>query len=253
MMEHDLYLMVDWFKANKLLLNLSKTVAMRFWTSTNKFELKIENFVIPLVESTKFLGVHIDNQLTWHEHANYLINKLNTNRQLLSMGKHILDKNCLCNVYFAHVHSHLNYGLLAWGTMVSTTQLKELWKIQQQCVELISKSKDSGTGEHMRSLNIMTLDKMIQLSLCKLGYKITHKVLPTLLLMIFNANRGKKTHRYPTRNRQTSNVQRHHSTKFNRSFLCQSIMEYSKLSEHLKRETHPTHFERLLKKHVSQL
>ena len=80
MMGHDHYLMVDWFNANKLSLNLSKTVAMRFWTSTNKFELKIENFVIPLVESTKFLGVHIDNQLAWHEHANYLINKLNTNR-----------------------------------------------------------------------------------------------------------------------------------------------------------------------------
>ena len=154
-----------------------------------------------------------------------------------------------------HVHSHLNYGLLAWGSMVSTTQLKELQKIQQQCVELISKLKDSDAGKHMRFLNIMTLDKMIQLSLCKLGYKIyiTHKVLPTLLLMIFNAHRGKKTHRYLTRNRQTPNVQRHHSTKFNRSFLCQSIMEYSKLSENLKRETHPTQFERLLKKHVSQL
>ena len=61
MLEHDLCLMVDWFKSNKLSLNLNKTVAMHFWTNNSKFELKIEDFVIPLVESTKFLGVHINN------------------------------------------------------------------------------------------------------------------------------------------------------------------------------------------------
>ena len=80
MMEYDLQVMVDWFKATKLSLNLSKTVSMRFWTSTDNFELKIENFVIPLVTNTKFLGVHIDNQWTWYVHVNHLIEKLNTNR-----------------------------------------------------------------------------------------------------------------------------------------------------------------------------
>ena len=73
MVEYDLQIMVDWFKANKLSLNLSKTVAMKFWTKKDKFELKIYNYVIPLVASAKFLRVHIDNQLTWYVHANHLM------------------------------------------------------------------------------------------------------------------------------------------------------------------------------------
>ena len=80
MMEYDLQIMLDRFKANKLSLNLCKTMAMKFWTNKDKFELKIDNYVIPLIASTKFLGVHIDNQLTWYVHANHLIEKLNTNR-----------------------------------------------------------------------------------------------------------------------------------------------------------------------------
>ena len=165
----------------------------------------------------------------------------------------MLDETCLRNVYFTHIHSHLNYGILAWGSMLSSTQLKELWKMQQQCVQLVSKLNDKNINRQMRTLHIMSVDNMIRLSLCKLGYKITHEVLPIPLLKIFNSHGGKKTHQYPMRNRQTSNVQKHHSAKFNKSFLCQSILEFSKLNDNLKREKHLTRFEKLLKKHISLL
>ena len=62
---------------------------------------------------------------------------------------------------------------------------------------------------------------------------------------------GRKTHHYPMRNRQTPNVQKHRDTKFNKSFLFQSILEFSKLG--LKREKHSARFNRLLKKHISTL
>ena len=79
-MEHDLHLMANWFSANKLLLNLSKTVAMKFWSGTNNFDLKLDGYKLPLVTSTKFLGVNIDNTLNWHTHVNQLIKRLNTNK-----------------------------------------------------------------------------------------------------------------------------------------------------------------------------
>ena len=106
----------------------------------------------------------------------------------------MLDETCLRNVYFVHIHSHLNYGILAWGSMLSTTQLKELQKIQQHWVQLVSKLNDKNINRQMRTLHIMSVDNMIRLSLCKLGYKITHEVLPTPLLKIFNSHRGRKTH-----------------------------------------------------------
>ena len=41
MLEHDLQHMVDWFSANKLSLNLNKTVAMKFWNNDTNLELKV--------------------------------------------------------------------------------------------------------------------------------------------------------------------------------------------------------------------
>ena len=79
-LEHDLNLMIDWFKANKLSLNLSKTVGIKFWDNKTNMSLHVDNINIQMTECTKFLGVYIDYKLAWHIHVNHLLNTLNTNR-----------------------------------------------------------------------------------------------------------------------------------------------------------------------------
>ena len=192
MLEHNLSLMTDWFNANKLSLNLHKTVAMQFWNNNANLELHVGDLRIPQVECTQFLGVLIDKQLTWHDHVNHLVNKLSNNKRLMSLGKNLLDKNNLRNVYFAHIHLHLNYGLLVWGSMISNSHLKELSKLQSQCVELIMHTRSTDISPSLRLLNILPLNRMIQLSLCKLGHHMTHKLLPQPLQNILNADGGKK-------------------------------------------------------------
>ena len=62
---HNMGLLMDWFQANKLSLNLSKTVVMQFWPHRKKkINVVIGDYVIPSVESTRFLGVILDNKLT---------------------------------------------------------------------------------------------------------------------------------------------------------------------------------------------
>ena len=48
-----------------------------------------------MVEGTKFLVVQIDNQLTWHNHVNRVINKPHSNRRLMALGKNLLDRDSL--------------------------------------------------------------------------------------------------------------------------------------------------------------
>ena len=100
MLEHDLNLMTDWFNANKLSLNLHKTAAMQFWNNKTSLELRVDNIKIPVVESTKFLGVQIDNQLTWHNHANRLSNKLSINKRLMAKIKMFSGTTLLYFVYW---------------------------------------------------------------------------------------------------------------------------------------------------------
>ena len=124
MMEHDLCLMQSWFSANKLSLNISKTVAIKFWHNSSNFRVSINNKIVPTVDSTKFLGLHTDSTLSWHYHMNHLINRLN--KCLLMMSRNLLNTQCLKNVYFSHIHSHLNYGLTVWGSMGSATEINSL-------------------------------------------------------------------------------------------------------------------------------
>ena len=74
----DLENISDWFKANFLTLNLSKTVAMLFSPKKNPTPpvIKFSETVILFVEKTKFLGIWIDSKLSWNAHVNSLTLKL---------------------------------------------------------------------------------------------------------------------------------------------------------------------------------
>ena len=84
LMMHDLKLLDDWFKANQLSLNLSKTVFMNFWQKGKIIQLELDKVKIPTVTTTKFLGVYLDNQLNWKYHTTSLYNKIQSNKYLLS-------------------------------------------------------------------------------------------------------------------------------------------------------------------------
>ena len=66
--EHDISLLLDWFRANKLTLNLSKTQFLLFKTHTNvkSFNIEIHDIIIHPSNSCKFLGVILDENLTGH-------------------------------------------------------------------------------------------------------------------------------------------------------------------------------------------
>ena len=100
---------------------------------------------------------------------------------------------------------------------------------------MTSKSNQQPIHEDFKKLRIQKLEDMINVELAIFGYNISNKKLPKPLLDMLNARGGKKTHRYPTHEKTTLNVQQHTSQMFNRSFLCQSIVEYNKLSDKEKR------------------
>ena len=78
--DHDLNMLLNWFKANKLSLNLQKTVMMWFGKNSNNVKIKMNDITIPTSKYTKFLGVYLDDELTWHIHINYVLDKIRTNK-----------------------------------------------------------------------------------------------------------------------------------------------------------------------------
>ena len=65
---HDLEIISDWFRANKLTLNVDKTVCMVFPPKKSKeinIDVKLFDQSLPVQTSTKFLGVWLDSHLDW--------------------------------------------------------------------------------------------------------------------------------------------------------------------------------------------
>ena len=77
--------------------------------------LKINNHDIERVNTMKFLGVLLDDNLSWKEHIKYLENKIAKNIGLMYRAKPFLDKESLLASYYSYINSYQNYANLAWG------------------------------------------------------------------------------------------------------------------------------------------
>ena len=171
-------LLMCWYKANKLSLNLGKTVLLKYWPDAMGFNIMIDGVEIKNEKYTKFLGIFIDDCLTWKEHANKVINRVHVNRKLLCNGKKLLNTKCLRNVYHAHIHSHLTYGLVVWGSMLNCKDSESIYKVQKQCIQTITNSAQrTHTDPLFKKLHILHFLDMIKTELAKLAFRVTNELL----------------------------------------------------------------------------
>ena len=157
----ELLTLNDYFKANKLKLNVDKTKMVCFNRGKkNLSELGMvcmDGKPIGQEESTKFLGITIDKSLTWENHCNNVANKMSRNAGILNRVKNYLPVSSMCTLYNSLIFPHYSYGLEAWGTC-NKKYLKRITKIQKKAVRSITKSHWlSHTEPRMRKLNILTI------------------------------------------------------------------------------------------------
>ena len=133
--ECDVRSIIDWFRANKLTLNPSKTICIVFNPPGHKkitVELEFGDVKLKSSNTTKFLGVWIDNCLNWNEHLKQLMIKLKRNLGLLRNSKNFLPKHGMKLLYYAQFYSHLSYGISIWGCMIKKEQLNKIDKLQKR-------------------------------------------------------------------------------------------------------------------------
>ena len=107
----------EWFKSNKLSLNVRKTNYIFFHKKRKKDdiplklpELLINNNRIDRVNSTKFLGIIPNEHLSLENHINVIENKISKNSGLIYKAQHLLSKANLLSLYYSFIHCYLNYG-----------------------------------------------------------------------------------------------------------------------------------------------
>ena len=83
---------------------------------------------IKIATKVKYLGVIIDNKLKFKDHINFVKTKISRSVSILGKVKNYLDLTSLLKLYYALIHSQINYGLIVWGNTYSSylTRLKIL-------------------------------------------------------------------------------------------------------------------------------
>ena len=112
-----LQLVDQWLIANRLSFNVSKTKYVLFRTAQSKLATKKQDLVlqqnkIEQVECIEFLGVYIQEHLTWSRHINRLISKLRSVFGTVIKVKSLLSKRSLLLLYHSLINSQLSYCIL---------------------------------------------------------------------------------------------------------------------------------------------
>ena len=91
------------------------------------------------VKSVKYLGVILDENVTWTEQIEYLSSKLSRSAGIFSKLRYYLKKDVLIRVYHALFNSHLQYGILCWGSTYESN-LNRLQVLQNRAIRNISRA-----------------------------------------------------------------------------------------------------------------
>ena len=197
----DLKCVSEWLRSNRLSLNVSKTKLL-FFRSKNKsiphnISIKIQDKRITPSSHVKYLGIFVDEHISWNYHVKELSNKLSRANGIISKLRHYAPKSAVLSVYYALFYSHMTYASLVW-TLTSKGNLGQISILQKKCIRLINFTQhNSHTSTLFAMDNLLKFENIITSNKLKLALDFKLKALPHELCNLFRLN--STVHSYCTR------------------------------------------------------
>ena len=187
-----------WLFINKLKLNLTKCKYMLFHfpqnnpRNTDLLTIKIDDTVIQRVTEFDFLGLLIDETLSWKPHINKISNKISRVLGIMNRLKNSLPQRVLLLIYNSLVVPHINYCITVWGF-----KNNRILKLQKRAVRLIFNSNYNAHTEPLfKKASILKVQDIFHLNMLKIYKKFIQGNIPSYFKSFFSF----RQHRYPMRN-----------------------------------------------------
>jgi hypothetical protein len=111
-----------------------------------KTQIIAPNSINANINSIKFLGLTIDNLLSWNDHIDVLTTKLSKASYAIRSVKPLLSMDSLRMIYFSYAHSVMSYGIIFWG---NSHLSNSIFKIQKRLIGIIT---NAGSRDSCREL-----------------------------------------------------------------------------------------------------
>ena len=177
-----------WLQGNKLSLNVVKAQAMiiDFKPKIKKLKnnpstlpsFKVGGEEIDLINETKYLGVVIDNCLTWESHISALHKKISRAIGLLNYARNFVQPSTLINLYRSIIEPHLSYCCSVWGSC-GASKLDMLQKLQNEVARIVTNSPFDASAAHLlQRLGWPSVQQLINKETGSMVYKSLNSLAP---------------------------------------------------------------------------
>ena len=197
----ELRLVKKWLDANKLSLNIDKTNYIIFHSSAvsvpSGSDIKIGKKHIKRVKFVKFLGLLLDEHLSWKYHLSELSKKLARTCGMFFKIRNLLPLDVLFCLHNALFLPFLQYGLIVWGQTYAS-YIDPIFKLQKKAVRAISfQPRMSPSLPIFNDFKLLKLSEIFELRLLTFVFDSINKTSPSCFHDFFLLSSS--VHQYSTR------------------------------------------------------
>ena len=239
-----------WFAVNHLSLSHEKTNYMFF--SNNRppenIMLKIGNCILSQVRAAKFLGVMIDDKLTWIDHIEYIKKKVSKCISIIFKVRYLLSTRWKLKLYKTFVLPLFNYCNIVWGS-APISHLRSLLVSQKKVLKMsLNLHRYSPTDFVYESSGCHSINNINKIHCCIFMYKYVHNILPNTFqnrYMYFS-----DSHSYFTRQERNIRLPFPRINIFKKSILYRGPLLWNELTLDIKNSTSLDNFKYNIKKYI---
>ena len=226
--------------ANVLTINPKKSVALIVSPNSNQKEdlqILINSSQIPNVQTTKYLGIEIDNDLSFSNHTSILTTKLSRLTGIFWKMKNYLTKDVLLKLYYALLYPHITYGIVLWGA-TPNAQLSRLKTIQNKIIKIIGGGewRERATPYYLQ-LDILKLDDVYKLEVGKLMFHNNKNNLPKPFEGYFTEAGMNHLHQTRASSQKLLKVCRFSKSRYQQSFKYQGVSIWNSIPNNIKQHS----------------
>ena len=193
---------LNWLNANRLALNLLKTVYM---VISNKKRVKLNILMngvkLTQVSTYKMLGLVLDDRLNFSAHCKMVSNNLARINFFLYKHKYFLDLNTKMLLYHSLAYPHLTYNNILWGH-APAKYLNQVAVRQNKIIRNVSGCASATEGySKIKILNIYQIHEHQSIIYM---FKINNQICPLPVIRTISTNQH--NHSYNTRFRNYINI-----------------------------------------------
>lgn len=234
----ELEILKKWLGSNSLAVNTEKT---KFMIIKNRFNnsdtmshsgVYIDNKKLEQVKECKYLGVIIDENLTFFNHAKYITGKIAKKVSFMGRIGNNLSAWSKLVIYKTIILPHLNYCATVLF-LFNNSEINALQKKQNQSMRVILGCNRYTSIKYMlKETKLLSVRQTIFLNSMIFIYKVKHSLLETELLS--EIDYVENIHEYDTRSRGNFYVPAVKTSYSQNNLFHRGLVEFNKLPNEVK-------------------